>query len=44
MNNPALVEINKAAFGPGWGAVLAFRYADTFKGGETLFGGSRWGR
>jgi hypothetical protein len=35
-----LVEINKAALGLGWEAVLALRYADTLKPGKALFGGS----
>lgn len=39
-----LVEIYKAALGPRWGALLALRYADTFKRGETLFGRSGRGR
>jgi hypothetical protein len=40
MDSFPLVEINKAALGPGWEAVLAVRYADTFKRGKALFGGS----
>jgi hypothetical protein len=39
-NTLLLVEINKAALGTRRTAVLALRYADTFKRGETLFGGS----